>query len=823
MYQRDNPWEKYLERYGFRDDLSGGLQRKNPPPVRLASFAVLVAPPTELDFIMQRNLVAPVTAIDTRTVSPEGLRASFDWAMGSVLWRLELTRPALQETAGLSAAESVAAMIRRKADQAYQAGAYSEALAGLEACAVEESDFALHLSLGHLYLYHRHPAALEKASLAYLHAVEEAAPRAPLYAGRALLWAAFVDYLLHNDQAGLELLQHALTLAPQMSEAWYLLARFAALLGQPAQALPALEQAFRADRNYALRAAADADLLALNGEITSLLERLRLEARQKTDAQGRSMLAEIKRLAIPTSELPNSQRLQDDIAERWKQDTLFGYLDASAKMMHFKVYMDGLRLDERDQVASETTEMLSRLTESIRQVSLPASLQDKLHNQTQESQELLANLPTLEQAQAAREKTRQAQALWQRAASQTVLTGHTGEINLLAFQPNGSLLVSSGSNDKSLLLWDTISGETRAILNGHNDIINALVFSPDGQWLASGGGVYKGADFTVRIWDVTAGRSRSVIDWHTNQVNALTFSPDSTRLASAGGDWRVGVWSAPEGVKLDMLEGHQGAVTCLAFSPDSKLLASGGEEGAIRLWNLEKGEQVGILLGHQAAVQAVLITSDGSTLISAGEDQTLREWDFALHHLRAVHEQPAKITALALSPDGKRLAWALGEDGLVRLWSLRESSTPLELPGHTGKINSLAFSADSQLLASAGEDGLVRLWDAASGQGKAIRSGHDQPVECLSFALDGCLLASGGKDKTVRLWGLVLSAADAAAITNEAEQRAAAIERERKEREAAAERQRLHWRSENRCEVCGTKLSLVDRLGKQVRCKEHRL
>ena len=823
MYQRELAWEKYLERYGFKDDLNNGLQRKAQPPVHLAGFAALIASVSELDFLVQRSLVSPVIPIDTHTVSPEGLRSSFDWSMGSVLWKLEIQRPGLQDIAGRSISETVTAAVRRKAEAAYQSGAYPEALAGYEACASKDHDFPLYITLGHLYLYHRHPAELDKARKAYLQAVDEAAPHAPLYAGRALLWAAFVAYLQHDDHAGFDMAQRALILVPQMAEAWYTLARFASALDLPNQAIPALEQAIRADRNYALRAAADADMSLFNIEITALLEKLRLDARQKVDIQGRSMTLEIQQRTIPGAEVPNSQRMQAEITERWKQDTFFGYLDASSKMLHYKVYLDGLHLAERDQLTAEGDEMLARLAESMAPARLPTGVQESLQSLISDSHETLANSPTLEQAQTVKEKIRQAQALWQRASGQSVLTGHTAEVNLLAFQPGGSLLVSSGSWDKSLLLWDTLNSQTHAILNGHLDIINALAFSSDGKWLASAGGHYKGQDFTVRIWDTVKGQSQAVMDWHTNQVTALAFDPQNQRLASGSADWRICIWSVPDGQKLDVLEGQQGAVTCLAFSPDGRLLVSGGEDGAIRLWDLTSANQVGVLLGHQAAVQGVLLTPDGNTLISAGDDQTLRTWDFIAHHLRAVYEQPAKITTVALSPDGKRLAWALDEDGMLRLCAVDEGSAPLELPGHTGKINCLAFNAESQLLASGGEDGRVRLWDALSGQGKAIRSGHDQPVTCLAFSPDGCLVASGGKDKCVRLFGLALTPEDAAAIENEVEMRRQNVEQEQKEKEAAEERQRTLWRSEGRCEACGAKLSWVERLGKQGRCKEHRL
>ena len=76
------------------------------------------------------------------------------------------------------------------------------------------------------------------------------------------------------------------------------------------------------------------------------------------------------------------------------------------------------------------------------------------------------------------------------------LTGHTGEVNALAFSPRGRLL-ASGSDDGTVRLWDLPRGSEAARLRGHKGPVTAVTFSTDGRVLVSGG-----KDSTALIWDV---------------------------------------------------------------------------------------------------------------------------------------------------------------------------------------------------------------------------------------------------------------------------------------------------------------------------------
>ena len=71
--------------------------------------------------------------------------------------------------------------------------------------------------------------------------------------------------------------------------------------------------------------------------------------------------------------------------------------------------------------------------------------------------------------------------------------------------------------------------------------------------------------------------------------------------------------------------------------------------------------------------------------------------------------------------------------------------------GHTGPVESVAWSPNGKLIASGSSDKTVQVWDAANGDNMFINHGHTYIVWSVAWSPNGKLIASGSEDSTIQL------------------------------------------------------------------------
>ncbi|KAL3491549.1 quinon protein alcohol dehydrogenase-like superfamily [Aspergillus germanicus] len=323
-----------------------------------------------------------------------------------------------------------------------------------------------------------------------------------------------------------------------------------------------------------------------------------------------------------------------------------------------------------------------------------------------------------------------------------IFEGNSNVYSSVVFSPNSQHLAAN-SEDQTIQIWDTATGELQRTLRTPFKSIQSIAFSPDGQFLALGFGRIIG------LLDPNTGKLCRYFKGHSHSICSIAFSPNGQLLASGSMDNTVKIRDAITRKLYRTLKGHHGTVNSVAFSPNGQLLASGSDDETIKIWDASTGELYHTLDDYIDWVKSVDFSTDGRLLASGSDDGTIKIWDTKTGELqKTLLDYSGPVSSVAFSPDGPILA--SGSIGTIKLWDPSIGELQESFDGNPLSdtwITSIDFSPDGKLLASCSNHSLS-IWDTSTGELWQILEGHSDTAEIVAFCPKGCLLASRSRDKT---------------------------------------------------------------------------
>ncbi len=203
---------------------------------------------------------------------------------------------------------------------------------------------------------------------------------------------------------------------------------------------------------------------------------------------------------------------------------------------------------------------------------------------------------------------------------------------------------------------------------------------------------------------------------HTTVIRRIGVDAAGRFMVTISDDKTVRVWELATGRLLRPLrppigDGNEGKIYAGAISPDGRLIAAGGWTG------FEWDKQNSIYLFDRGSGRLAL------RLVGL----------------------PDVILHLAFSPDGTRLAAALGAGAGIRVFRVADGTEIGRDAGYGAVSAGLDFDRAGRLVTSC-LDGYLRLYDRSLTLLKKVRAPSGQRPYAVRFALDGAKVAVGYSD-----------------------------------------------------------------------------
>uniref|UniRef100_A0A7I4B151 Uncharacterized protein n=1 Tax=Physcomitrium patens TaxID=3218 RepID=A0A7I4B151_PHYPA len=287
-------------------------------------------------------------------------------------------------------------------------------------------------------------------------------------------------------------------------------------------------------------------------------------------------------------------------------------------------------------------------------------------------------------------------------AKSSVIKAHGGAVRTVAFSHDGQCLLS-GSDDKTIKIWMVQGQKFLSTLIGHINWVRSAEFSPDNSADVSSvigcRRIVSGSDDrTVRLWDLERHECIQQFNDGMGLINSVRFHPNGCLLGTGGSDNCVQVFQCLPSMSSNLQHQYHAQFTqiCTANYLHGLFITFDFNNPFLR-FTIKSQERL-----YDCKYVANIKPSFAEVYF-----YSIYEWiGGLLYHYAA---NGGIVNSVCFHPSGNFLL-STCEDSTIRVWDLREGQILYSLQGHEGATLCAEFSPTGEYFASGSADEHVMLW-----------------------------------------------------------------------------------------------------------------
>ena len=204
--------------------------------------------------------------------------------------------------------------------------------------------------------------------------------------------------------------------------------------------------------------------------------------------------------------------------------------------------------------------------------------------------------------------------------------------------------------------------------------------------------------------------------------------------------YRLSLWHLQNGHHLYDISGQSDSILGVTLADQGNLALTGSKDSSLQIWDLLDSPLPQDT--HDNDTTSVSISPCGSYGVSGGNNYKLKIHDLKKNSIvREVKVQEGRITQVLVLRDSEHILVAY-HNGSIEMWNGFDQELVQSFDGCDTAVNSIAVSADSELLMSGSESAAVIFWSMKTGKKLKTFSNHTTAVVHVAFCQDYMISAS---------------------------------------------------------------------------------